>query len=181
MRGGLRTDANGFMEGAAFIVRLLLPRSITCLQLYRDCNESGVSRVSRVLEGCREMTGQRAYSIGPTEWLLMGCGLNELRQKLGATEPQPWFRLTDLSAAYASLEAEGTHVRTVLGSDIGAPWIAMNSLPGDYARTRMAQVEVIVHCTAAHSFELHVDGSLVEHLQGWLKAQYAAHQSDVYP
>jgi sarcosine oxidase gamma subunit len=46
--------------------------------------------------------------------------------------------------------------------------------PGQYARTRLGQVEVVLHCISMDAFELHVDRSVVDHLEAWLLAQYEA-------
>jgi sarcosine oxidase gamma subunit len=52
--------------------------------------------------------------------------------------------------------------------------MAATAQPGQYARTRLGQIEAVVHCVAADAFELHVDRSVVDHLEAWLLAQYEA-------
>jgi sarcosine oxidase gamma subunit len=79
--------------------------------------------------------------------------------------------VTDLSAAFASLKVEGSGARAVLASDIGAPWAAHSSQPGEYVRTRLGHVEVVLHCVGHDSFELHVDRSVADHLEAWLEAR----------
>lgn len=117
--------------------------------------------------------GPRAYSIGPAEWLLIDYPIQEVRQELRRRSGQALIRLTDVSGAFASLKIEGSAARTVLAADIGAPWAAQSSRPGEYARTRIGQVEVVLHCVGPEAFELHVDRSLADHLEGWLEARHA--------
>jgi heterotetrameric sarcosine oxidase gamma subunit len=81
------------------------------------------------------------------------------------------MRLTDVSAAFTSLRVEGTAAREVLAADVGAPWIPQRGRPGQYGRTCLGQVEVVVHCLTEEVFELLVDRSLADYLEGWLAAR----------
>jgi heterotetrameric sarcosine oxidase gamma subunit len=124
--------------------------------------------------GQSKTAGPRAFAISPTEWLLIDYPVQEVRRRLAEGLGRALVRLTDISAAFVSLRVEGNAARAVLASEIGAPWAAGGSQPGQYVCTRLAQVDVILHCVGAEAFELLADRSFAEHLEGWLAAQYAA-------
>ena len=52
---------------------------------------------------------------------------------------------------------------------------------GQYVRTRLGQVEVVLHCLGEEIFELHVDRSLADYLQGWLAARNESPAKRVMP
>jgi heterotetrameric sarcosine oxidase gamma subunit len=164
-------------ESDLLIVRLS-PRSASLLQIHGGDIREASPLAARVLgdpdPGRSSLSGPRAYVIGPTEWLLIDYSLDDVRRQLIRDLGRILVRVTDLSAAFASLRIEGAAARTVLASDIGAPWIVASALCGQYACTRLGQIEVVVHCVGDDAFELHVDRSVVDHLEAWLLAQYEA-------
>ncbi|HVW69890.1 MAG TPA: sarcosine oxidase subunit gamma family protein [Steroidobacteraceae bacterium] len=117
--------------------------------------------------------GPRAYSIGPTEWLLINYSVDHLRRQLRTGLGRAHVRLTDVSAAFTSFKVEGSAARTVLANDISSSWVAHGSQPGQYVRTQLGQVEVLLHCVGPDAFELHVDRGAAEYLKGWLDARRA--------
>jgi heterotetrameric sarcosine oxidase gamma subunit len=91
------------------------------------------------------------------------------------------MRITDVSAAFAALRIEGTAAPAVLASDIRSPR-AVDFVSSDhYVRTRLAQIEVVLHCRGPETFEIYVDRSLAEHLEGWLLTQYQAQSAASNP
>jgi heterotetrameric sarcosine oxidase gamma subunit len=154
-------------------------RSVSLLQIHQQELQSAAlcagSPFTDSPPGHSATQGPRAYAIGPAEWLLIDYGLQDLRRQLLRQSGQAVIRLTDMSSAFASLKIEGSAARTVLASDIGAPSAAHSSEPGQYVRTRLGQVEVVLQCVGAEAFELHVDRSLADYLEGWLEARYAEH------
>jgi heterotetrameric sarcosine oxidase gamma subunit len=166
------------MNESELLIARLSPRSASLLQIHGGDIREASPLAARVLgdpdPGRSSLSGPRAYVIGPTEWLLIDYSLDDVRRQLIRDLGRILVRVTDLSAAFASLRIEGAAARTVLASDIGAPWMAASAGPGQYARTRLGQIEVVVHCVGADAFELHVDRSVVDHLEGWLLAQYEA-------
>jgi len=167
------------MTEFAMVITRLPPRDVSLLQIHgSDIREIG-PRIAGILSSsdtqCGPIAEQRIYSIGPTEWLLIDYCLEDMRRRLSADLGRALVRMTDVSAAFTSLRIDGAGARTVLGSDIGAPWAAATSRPGQYARTRLGHIEVILHCIGADSFELHVDRSVADHLEAWLIAQHETH------
>jgi heterotetrameric sarcosine oxidase gamma subunit len=164
------------MNESELLIARLSPRSTSLLQIHGGDIREASPLAARVLgdPDRSSVCGPRAYVIGPTEWLLIDYSLDDVRRQISRDLGRILVRVTDLSAAFASLRVEGTAARTVLASDIGAPWMAATARPGQYARTRLGQIEVVVHCVRADAFELHVDRSVVDHLEAWLLAQYEA-------
>jgi heterotetrameric sarcosine oxidase gamma subunit len=167
------------MNESALVITRLAPRYVSLLQIHGSDSVELAPLIVGILgfpdvqhEGAAD---SRVYSIGPSEWLLIDYRLDGMRRRLSADLGRALVRLTDVSAAFTSLRIEGVGARTVLGSDIDAPWAAAISRPGQYARTRLGQIEVILHCTGAQSFELHVDRSVADHLEAWLTAQHETH------
>jgi heterotetrameric sarcosine oxidase gamma subunit len=150
-------------------------RSATLLQIHPDDAQKMTplagSTFGGLPAGQSATQGPRAYSLGPTEWLLIDYPLEDVRRRLSSDVGRALVRVTDLSAAFASLKVEGSGARAVLASDIGAPWAAHSSQPGEYVRTRLGHVEVVLHCVGHDSFELHVDRSVADHLEAWLEAR----------
>ncbi len=153
-------------------------RSVSLLQVHQDDSPEMATVAARSFgsagPGNSATTGQRAYAIGPTEWLLIDYPIQELRRRLTEDLGRALVRVTDMSPAFVSLRVEGYAARAVLASDIGAPWAAQDARPGQYVRTRLAQADVILHCIGADAFELLADRSIAEHLEGWLAAQHKA-------
>ena len=151
-------------------------RSASLLQIHPDDVQQWAPLAADTLgvpgTGQSMTEGPRAYSLGPTEWLLIDYPLQDVRRRLGAELGRALIRVTDISGAFTSLKVEGAGARAVLASDIGAPWAAQNSRPGQYVRTRLGQVDVVLHCVGHDSFELHVDRSVADHLEAWLAARY---------
>jgi heterotetrameric sarcosine oxidase gamma subunit len=147
-------------------------RSASLLQIHPDDAQNvaplAASTLGESRPGHSATEGPRAYSLGRTEWLLIDYPLQDVRRRLGADLGRAMVRVTDISAAFASLKVEGPGARAVLASDIGAPWAAHSSQPGQYVRTRLGHLEVVLHCVGHDSFELHVDRSVADHLEAWL-------------
>jgi heterotetrameric sarcosine oxidase gamma subunit len=166
------------MNESELLITRLSPRSTSLLQIHGGDVHEAAPLAARVLgdpdPGRSSLSGPRAYAIGPTEWLLIDYSLDDVRRYLSGDLGRVLVRVTDLSAAFTSLRIEGAAARTVLASDIGAPWVAVTGQPGQYARTRLGQIEVVLHCIGTEAFELHVDRSVVDHLEAWLIAQHEA-------
>ncbi|MDB6008592.1 MAG: sarcosine oxidase gamma subunit [Gammaproteobacteria bacterium] len=166
------------MNESELLIARLSPRNTSLLQIHGGDIREASPLAARVLgdpdPALSSICGPRAYVIGPTEWLLIDYSVDDVRRQMSRDLGRILVRVTDLSAAFASLRVEGAAARTVLASDIGAPWMAATARPGQYARTRLGQIEVVVHCVGTDAFELHVDRSVVDHLEAWLLAQYEA-------
>jgi len=151
---------------------------VSVLQIHGTTPQTAAVFATRLLGVDRErptpIAGPRAYSIGPMEWLLIDHSIHDLRLRLTDGFPRAIVRLTDVSDAFVSFSIRGAHTRSVLASDIGAPTVVSTAAPGEYARTRLGQTEVILHCTGESAFDVHVDRSLADHLELWLGVQHSA-------
>ena len=171
---------------STLVITRLTPRSVALLQLHpAGGREDIVPLVTGVATdtGAGNESGQarQVFSVSPSEWLLMNYPLHELRRRLGERTGRGLMRLTDVSAAFISFRVEGTAAREVLAADIGAPWMPQRGKPGQYVRTRLGQVEVVLHCLGEEIFELHVDRSLADYLEGWLAARNESDAKRVMP
>ena len=155
---------------STLVITRLAPRCVALLQLHPVDPEDIVPLVTGAA-AATDVQARQVFSVSPSEWLLMNYPLHELRRRLGGRTGRGLMRLTDVSAAFISLRVEGTAVREVLAADIGAPWMPQRGKPGEYVRTRLGQVEVVLHCLGEEIFELHVDRSLADYLEDWLAAR----------
>src|SRR6266404_2442165 len=177
IRQTLDFAAEGFapMTNSEQMIRRLPSRSASLLQICGCDVEVIAPLTARILgapcQGSSPTHGPRAYSIGPTEWLLIDYAIGDVRQTVRREADRALLRITDVSDAYVSLRVEGPAAQSVLLSDIGAPSTVITAQPGQYARVRLAQAEVVMQCIARDIFELLVDRSLAAYLEGWLVAQ----------
>jgi heterotetrameric sarcosine oxidase gamma subunit len=166
------------MKDSELIVMRLPPARVSLLQVHGAVKEPPDRLVGRLLGGqeghLSPTTGPRVYSIGPTEWLLFDYSVHDVRRRLQEDTGRVLIRLTDVSDAFTSFSIHGPQTRVVLASDIGAPVVVSSALPGQYSRTRLGQIEVVLHCTGEDAFEAHVDRSVADYFETWLIAQYSA-------
>jgi heterotetrameric sarcosine oxidase gamma subunit len=163
------------MNAREFSIIRLSPKTVSLLQYHSDTEEVIKPLMDSLLDakkGRAAATGARAYSIGPTEWLLVDYSLEDMRRRLHENCGRCLARITDLSAGFAILRVTGTATRRILASDISAPGVVDSAQPGDYARTRIARIEVILQCIGLDAFDLHLDRSLSEYLEKWLENQF---------
>jgi len=168
---------------STLVITRLTPRSVALLQLHPADPEEIVPLITGAATDTdasnESAPARQVFSVSPCEWLLMNYPLHELRLRLGGRKGRGLMRLTDVSAAFISLRVEGTAAREVLAADIGAPWMPQRGKSGQYVRTRLGQVEVVLHCLGEEIFELHVDRSLADYLEGWLAARNGGHAKRV--
>jgi heterotetrameric sarcosine oxidase gamma subunit len=165
------------------IIRFAL-RSVSLVQIHGSHREQArLLKAEFGVHGIESSStgGLRTYAIGPTEWLLINYSIDDLRRRLGTGIGRVSMRITDVSAAFAALRIEGAAAPAVLASDIGSPRSVDFVSSDHYVRTRLGQVEVVLHCRGPETFEIYVDRSLVEHLEGWLLTQYQAQLAASHP
>lgn len=153
------------------------PRSVSLLQIHGNHGERARLLAAKLGAACAESgstASARAFSIGPTEWLLVDFSLDEVRRRLSTGFGRMLMRITDVSAAFAALRIDGTAARTILASDIGSPRAVDFGSSGHYVRTRLGQIDVVLQCRGPEAFEVYVDRSLAEYFEAWLRAQYHA-------
>jgi heterotetrameric sarcosine oxidase gamma subunit len=167
------------MNKSKLLITRLSPLTLCLVQVHAgDLAQAGalISGALGVLgEGSTATEGPRVYATGPAEWLLIDYSPDEVRRRLSAGLGRVMVRVTNVSAAFSSLRVEGSAARALLTSDIGAPRAATAARPGEYARTRLGQIDLLLHCVGSNTFDLHMDRTLVDYLEAWLSAQYQAH------
>lgn len=113
----------------------------------------------------------RALCTGPSDWLLVAPGLLSLpaRGAIEADSVRQGLALVDLSSGLSVLEVSGPATRDVLAKGCGLDLDPQVFVPGGGARTRLAQIPVVIDFVQAPDrFELYVARSLTGYLREWL-------------
>jgi heterotetrameric sarcosine oxidase gamma subunit len=159
-----------------FRIERLPARSFLLLQIHGSSLQAMSGVQQEIFGGVSDrrspVTGPRAFWIGPTEWLLLDHGIVEVQRRVLSSAGRALVQVTDVSDAFASFRIEGSLARSVLTADIGAPRDVATATPERYLRTRLGQVDVVLHCVDDSGFEVHVDRSLADYLERWLQAQH---------
>ncbi|MEJ0040279.1 MAG: sarcosine oxidase subunit gamma family protein [Gammaproteobacteria bacterium] len=116
-------------------------------------------------------TSRRALCIGPGDWLLMARDWRELEAdgRLHSEASEQGFALADLSDALACFGVRGRAARDVLATGCGLDLHPQSLPPGRCARTRLAQIPVVIECVDVEDeLELLVARSYARYLADWL-------------
>jgi sarcosine oxidase subunit gamma len=113
----------------------------------------------------------RVLCVGPGEWLLISHE-NEAsgaRPYMETDPPTPGIALADLTSGLVGLEVQGSGVREVLSKGCGLDLDPRSFPPGRCARTRFAQIPVVVECLDdPPRYQLYIARSYLHYLQSWL-------------
>lgn len=113
----------------------------------------------------------RVLCVGPGEWLIVSREhtASALREHLQPDLPNHGLALVDLTDGLTGLEVRGLAAHEVLSNGCGLDLHPRNFPPGRCARTRFAQIAVVIDCLdATPRFELHVASSYLQYLHSWL-------------
>jgi sarcosine oxidase, subunit gamma len=112
----------------------------------------------------------RVLCMGPTEWLVLSSerGAVDLRAQFASATADHGFVLIDVSDGLATLRLQGDLVRELLNKGCGVDLHPTRFPSSHCARTRFAQLSVVVECREASQFELHVGRSHLQYLQLWI-------------
>ena len=113
----------------------------------------------------------RVLCVGPGEWLLASHEdqASSLRDRVESDLPKYGIALVDLTDALSGLEVRGPTMREVLSKGCGLDLDPRTFPPGRCARTRFAQIPVVVECLDdPPRFQLHVARSYLHYLHSWL-------------
>jgi heterotetrameric sarcosine oxidase gamma subunit len=148
------------------------------LQIHGTTEQMAEQIASRALgkpaENSSPIVGPRVYLIGPMEWLLIDYSFNDVRRRLRHGDARAFVRLTDVSEAFISFRIRGAQACRVLPRDIATPLTHSSAGLGGYAKTRLGELEVILHCTGENAFDVHVDKKLADQLELWFAVQQSA-------
>ncbi len=109
--------------------------------------------------------------IAPDAWMLLSAqhGAGELLDAARAGCKRRSFAATDLSDAYVTLALEGPQAVEILVRSCGLDFLEPVFGQSACARTRLAQLPVLLRRVSHERFELMVDRSAVQYLYDWLR------------
>jgi sarcosine oxidase subunit gamma len=150
---------------------LMAVRLKSWLPEHRRGNEAitvaGQSLPRRV--GATVASAMQVLCVAPGEWLVLTHQLStELKAQLQPALRQQGIAFTDWTDAFATFLVEGRLARTLLTKGCGLDLDAQAFPQGRCARTRFAQIPVILQCLDEARFELAVARSCSDYLQEWL-------------
>jgi sarcosine oxidase subunit gamma len=123
------------------------------------------SRVGATLSGA-----MHALCVGPGEWLitLHEHQASSLREHIEPDLSKQGLVLVDLTDGLAVLQAQGSAVREVLCKGCGLDFHPRSFLAGRCARTRFAQIPVVIECLdEPPRFDFYVARSYLRYLHSW--------------
>jgi sarcosine oxidase subunit gamma len=123
----------------------------------------------------------RVLCLAPGEWLLVSpahSGSN-LKGELEPDLPTHGLTLVDLTDGFSRLLIQGPLARELLSKGCGLDIHPRHFMAGRCARTRFSEISVVVECTGACEFELHVARSYLRYLSSWLVDAAAEFQTDL--
>lgn len=113
----------------------------------------------------------RALCMGPGDWLLLSkdSDATYVRERIQADLLSQGLSLVDLSEAYAGFHVRGPLAAEVLSKGCGLDFHPRVFPAGRCARTRFAQVPVVIECIEpGQLYELTVARSYRHYLSTWL-------------
>lgn len=114
----------------------------------------------------------RVLCIGPADWIVVAPSLvaDDVHGALRALESVSALSVVEVSDALPAIRLSGAGVRDVLSQGCGLDLHPRFFPAGRCARTRFAQVPVILHCIGDESgFDCYVSRSFQGHLTAWLE------------
>ena len=162
--------------------RVLEPCGIIRVQTW-DSNVTGVSKPAGLVKAERLLgapwpelvrataTGHAdILCIGPSDWLVIAGDpdVMGLLHGLGEAFEGSSFRATNVSHALTRIAIEDRDARVLLSKGTSVDLDPTRFPPGHCARTRFADVPVIVRCVRVSTFELIFASSYDEYLIAWL-------------
>jgi sarcosine oxidase subunit gamma len=114
--------------------------------------------------------GVDTICVGPTDWLVLAADLDPipLLRRLDALFQGSTFRATNVSQTLIRVQIEGSEVRDLLAKGCALDLDPRHFPPGRSARTRFADMPVIVRCIGQSTFECIVALSYTDYFLSWL-------------
>lgn len=110
----------------------------------------------------------RVLCLAPGEWLILADAPSEQLRAQLQPSLQQGLTFTDWSDAFATFVVEGSLARTLLSKGCGLDMDPQSFPAGRCARTRFAQLPVILECRSESTFELAAARSYSNYLHEWL-------------
>lgn len=164
------------MDPDAVSVRLLSPGTRIRVQSWGDSGllpaalEAVVGAPWPTAVGCSSGDRTRVLCFGPTDWLVLSDGAADAPVRdLEEAAKGSTLSVTDVSQGLVAIEVAGACARDLLAKACGLDVHARSFRPGVCARTRFADVAVIVHPVGdGAAFHCYVSRSYGEYLLQWL-------------
>jgi sarcosine oxidase subunit gamma len=115
--------------------------------------------------------GMHVLCMGPAEWLIVSTerAACTLRERIEPGLARQGLVLVDLSDGLAGLAVQGVAARDLLSKGCGLDFHPRIFPAGQCARTRFAQIPIIIDCLdEPPRFELYVARSYLHYLHAWL-------------
>jgi len=113
----------------------------------------------------------RVLCVSPGEWLLISLEQKAatLREAFSPELLSEGAVLVDITDGIVAFEVHGAAVRDVLAQGCGLDFHPRSFVPGRCARTRFAQIAVVLDCLEETRFALYVARSHAHYLAAWLE------------
>lgn len=113
----------------------------------------------------------RVLCVRPDEWLLISTQSSAtVYEQIVAQAAQQSLAVVDLSDGYGAFSIRGLKAREVLSKSCGLDLHPQSFPQGRCARTRFAQIPIILECIGAQdAFEITAARSYLQYLEDWLK------------
>ena len=108
------------------------------------------------------------WALGPGDWLLVARTEAAFASAHSALSPSAGFAVVDVSDAFCTYRVAGSEAGTLLSKGCGLDFDVTRFAVGCNARTRFAQIALIVCRVESDAFELHVGRSYAHYLHAWL-------------
>lgn len=114
--------------------------------------------------------GMAALSLGPDEWLITGdTDGPALAAALQQALRTQFASVVDTSDAWCVIGLAGPDARDMLSKGCGLDLHPRAFPPGNVTRTLLAQATIVLHQTAAHTYDIFVRRSYADYLWQWLE------------
>ncbi len=169
------------------VMRIVADRTVLCLKSWEPRHAAGEPIVLNGRElpkkaGLTIAGSPRVLCTGPGDWLAVSeeHDAEELSRLLGLVAEALVY--VDVSDGLQTLEIQGPGTRELLGMGCGLDLDVRRFPPGSCARTRLAQIAVVLECRAdPDRIELFVARSLMPYLKAWLEDAAASFQRPAHP
>lgn len=158
-------------------VRPVARTSVLRLRSWLPESSSAASQVALAGQALPRTVGEtlfgsaRALCLGPGDWLIVSDQhtASNLREHFEPDLSRQGLALVDLTDGMAVIEVYGPTTREVLSKGCGLDMHPRSFPPGRCARTRFAQIAVVIECLDAQPrFELTVPRSYLHYVHSWL-------------
>jgi len=130
------------VSGMSFLrVKAWMPEVIAGARTIRLGSETLPSTVGATLAGA-----SRVLCLGPAEWLVVSPNLEQLRERYEIEARAQGIALVDFDDALTGIVVAGPAARDVLSKNCGLDLHPGAFPPGRCARTRFAQIPVVIEC-----------------------------------